>query len=158
MAVSQQVCKRGTKAGCFWAAHPLFPDWPRRTTKRIILHSSSLDMNYKGHLSSATHLFLHLLFSLQSFSFFGLKCLWGGESVLLTARPCARPSCLSACWQRWGFVHGMKRVFCRFFRLLLNGELPTVLSSTSSTLSTSSGHLQSALSPAGVTECNRKTA
>lgn len=129
MALSQQVYRRGTKAGCLWTACPLFPDWPRQTTKQIILHSSSLDMNYKGHLSSATALvFTPFIFPAVLF-LFGLKCLWGGESVLLTARLCAWPSRLSACWQRRGFVQRMRQAFCCLFRLLLNGELPTVPSS-----------------------------
>lgn len=86
-------------------------------------------MNYKGHLSSATALvFTPFIFPAVLF-LFGLKCLWGGESVLLTARLCAWPSRLSACWQRRGFVQGMRQAFCCLFRLLLNGELPTVPSS-----------------------------
>ena len=143
MAQSQQDCKRGATAGCLWTTSPLFPDWPpRRITKRIILCSSSPDMNYKGDLSSTTSSFLHLYFPLSLFLFWSLMPL-GWVSVLLAACLCVRPSRLSACWQYRAFVHEMKQgaVFCQVPRLLLSAGLPTVLSSSSAS-STRYLHLQ----------------
>lgn len=68
-----------------------------------------------------------------------------GECAARCSSMCEANSRLSTCWQRRGFVHQMNRgaAFCQFFRLLLSGKLPTVLSSTSSASSTHYLHLQS---------------
>ena len=139
MSQSQQVRKRGAMAGCLWTSSPLFPHWPSGcTTKQIILHSSTPDMNYEGCLAPATPLpfFCTSLLSLESLSLFWSLIPLG--MVDRAARLCEKPSCLSACWQGRGFVKEMKRGAA--FRLgpLLTDEPPTTLFSSAS----SARHLQ----------------
>lgn len=162
MAKSQQVCKRGAMAGCLWTVSCLSLDWPSRwTTKRIILHSSSPDMNYKGYLCSATCFFYTFYFSLKSF--FGALMPLVRYSVLLAACLCGRPSRLSVCWQHRDFVYEMKWEVASLLDPQITSERQTthsafLLLGLLHLLSTSSGHPQSALNPAGVTESNKKTA